>query len=78
LCKRWFPHEQLLDQAAVWCERAEAMPPYALEMTKALLRGSVDASGDDSLKLEEFAEANCFSTVFLGRAAERLLGVSHP
>jgi 2-(1,2-epoxy-1,2-dihydrophenyl)acetyl-CoA isomerase len=70
------PHEQLLDHAAVWCERAEAMPRHALEMTKALLTGSVDASWDHSLKLEEFAEANCFSTVDVGQAAERLLGGS--
>jgi 2-(1,2-epoxy-1,2-dihydrophenyl)acetyl-CoA isomerase len=66
-------HDQLLARAASWCERAEEMPAHALEMTKTLLREAADASWEGSLRLEEFAEANCFSTVALGQAAERLL-----
>jgi len=70
------PHDQLMASAATWCERAEQMPDHALEMTKTLLRGAADASWEQSLRLEEFAEANSFSTVALGQAAERLLETS--
>jgi 2-(1,2-epoxy-1,2-dihydrophenyl)acetyl-CoA isomerase len=66
-------HDELLVRASSWCEDAEQMPGHALEMTKALLRGVADASWEQSLKLEEFAEANCFSTVALGEAAQSLL-----
>jgi 2-(1,2-epoxy-1,2-dihydrophenyl)acetyl-CoA isomerase len=70
-------HDQLMTAAATWCERAEQMPAHAVEMAKALLRGAADASWEESLKLEEFAEANCFSTVALGHAAQGLLATSH-
>jgi 2-(1,2-epoxy-1,2-dihydrophenyl)acetyl-CoA isomerase len=66
-------HEELLSAARAWCERAEEMPAHALEMTKSLLRAAADAPWEQSLKLEEFAEANCFSTEPLGQAARRLL-----
>jgi 2-(1,2-epoxy-1,2-dihydrophenyl)acetyl-CoA isomerase len=69
-------HHRLMAAAATWCERAEQMPAHALEMTKTLLRGAADASWEQSLRLEEFAEANCFSTVALGQAARRLLSAS--
>jgi 2-(1,2-epoxy-1,2-dihydrophenyl)acetyl-CoA isomerase len=49
------------------------MPRHAVEMTKALLRAAADAPWEQSLRLEEFAEANCFSTVTLGDAAAGLL-----
>jgi 2-(1,2-epoxy-1,2-dihydrophenyl)acetyl-CoA isomerase len=65
--------DELLEKAATWCDRADEMPRHAVEMTKALLRASADAPWDQSLKLEEFAEANCFSTTALGQAAEQLL-----
>jgi 2-(1,2-epoxy-1,2-dihydrophenyl)acetyl-CoA isomerase len=42
-------------------------------MTKPLLRAACDASWEESLRLEEFAEANCFSTAALGEAAQGLL-----
>jgi 2-(1,2-epoxy-1,2-dihydrophenyl)acetyl-CoA isomerase len=45
------------------------MPAHAFEMTKPLLRAAVDAPWEESLKLEEFAEANCFSTPTLLQAA---------
>lgn len=67
------PHEELLAGAEEWCERASQMPAHALEMAKPLLRSAADASWEESLKLEEFAEANCFSTESLGQAAETLL-----
>jgi 2-(1,2-epoxy-1,2-dihydrophenyl)acetyl-CoA isomerase len=67
------PHEELLAAAAKWCERAERLPSHAFEMTKPLLRSASDASWEESLRLEEFAEANCFSTAALGDAARSLL-----
>jgi 2-(1,2-epoxy-1,2-dihydrophenyl)acetyl-CoA isomerase len=67
------PHDELLAAAAKWCERAERLPAHALEMTKPLLRAACDASWEESLRLEEFAEANCFSTAALGEAAQGLL-----
>jgi 2-(1,2-epoxy-1,2-dihydrophenyl)acetyl-CoA isomerase len=45
-------------------------------MTKPLLRAAADASWEESLRLEEFAEANCFSTAALGEAAREILGRS--
>lgn len=43
-------------------------------MTKSLMCAAVDASWEETLKLEEFAEANYLSTSALGDAAEDLLG----
>ncbi len=67
------PHGELQDAANAWCERVAAMPAHAHEMSKALLRASVDATWEQSLQLEEFAEANCFSTQTLEQAANGLL-----
>jgi 2-(1,2-epoxy-1,2-dihydrophenyl)acetyl-CoA isomerase len=67
------PHDKLLAGADAWCDRAARLPAHALEMTKSLLRAAADASWEEALKLEEFAEANCFSTEALGAAAESLL-----
>jgi hypothetical protein len=47
-------------------------------MTKSLLRAAVDAPWEEALRLEEFAEANCFSTQALGKAAESILRGSKP
>jgi len=63
------PHDELLATAATWCERIEQLPPHAFEMTKPLLRAAVDAPWEQSLALEEYAEANCFSTSTLASAA---------
>ena len=41
-------------------------------MTKPLLRAAADSSWEESLKLEELAEANCFSTAAVGEAVEAL------
>jgi 2-(1,2-epoxy-1,2-dihydrophenyl)acetyl-CoA isomerase len=71
-------HEMLLDGAEEWCNRAAAMPVHAFEMTKTLLRAAVDAPWEQTLRLEEFAEANCFSTETLGEAAGSLLHNSRP
>jgi 2-(1,2-epoxy-1,2-dihydrophenyl)acetyl-CoA isomerase len=62
-------HDELLATAAAWCERVERLPPHAFEMTKPLLRAAVDAPWEQTLALEEYAEANCFSTAALASAA---------
>jgi len=67
------PHGELLEAAGKWCERVERMPAHAFEMTKPLLRAACDASWEESLRLEEFAEANCFSTAALGEATREIL-----
>lgn len=56
------PHEELLSAADRWCERVCKLPSHAFEMTKPLLRAAADAPWEQSLKLEEYAEGNCFST----------------
>lgn len=63
------PHHELRHAAQRWCERISQFPPHALEMTKPLLRAAADAAREQSLKLEEYAEANCFSTSALPAAA---------
>lgn len=63
------PHDELLQAAQRWCDRICSFPPHALEMTKPLLRAAADATWEQSLKLEEYAEANCFSTTALPAAA---------
>ncbi|MDB5101407.1 MAG: Enoyl-CoA hydratase/isomerase [Cyanobacteria bacterium RYN_339] len=63
------PHDQLMAAVDRWCEQIVALPPYTLEMTKPLLRAAADMPWAQSLTMEEFAEANCFSTQTLPRAA---------
>jgi 2-(1,2-epoxy-1,2-dihydrophenyl)acetyl-CoA isomerase len=66
------PHDELLAGAERWCERVAELPPHALEMTKPLLRSAADASWEQSLALEEYAEGNCFSTAALPKAAAEI------
>ena len=56
------PHESLLAAADEWCERIAALPPHALAMTKPLLRAAADATWENAITIEEFAEPNCFTT----------------
>jgi 2-(1,2-epoxy-1,2-dihydrophenyl)acetyl-CoA isomerase len=41
-------------------------------MTKPLLRAAADASWEQALALEEYAEGNCFSTATLSDAAAEI------
>ncbi len=68
------PHDELAGAADRWCERVERLPGHAFPMTKSVLRESTDASWHQALGIEEFAEANCFSTESLSRSAEALRG----
>jgi 2-(1,2-epoxy-1,2-dihydrophenyl)acetyl-CoA isomerase len=56
------PAEELMDRAGEWCDRIADLPPHALRIAKPLLRSAADASWDQSLTTEEFAEPMCFTT----------------
>lgn len=53
---------ELLSRAGEWAERVAALPPHALAMTKPLLRSASEMNWEASLTMEEYAEANCFTT----------------
>jgi len=55
-------HDSLLATADDWCSRVAAMPAHAVAMTKPLLRAAADASWNDAVTLEEFAEPTCFTS----------------
>jgi 2-(1,2-epoxy-1,2-dihydrophenyl)acetyl-CoA isomerase len=73
LCQQCVPHDKLMDAAKQWVYEVAQMPSHALEMTKTLLRAVGDVNFESSLRLEEFAEANCFSTRALPLSAEAIL-----
>lgn len=52
----------LMAAADRWCDRVAAMPAHALPIAKPLLRGAADASWEQALTMEEFAEPLCFTT----------------
>ncbi len=62
------PHQDLLAAALAWCDRASALAPHAIEMTKPLLRSICDTNWADALTLEEFAEPACFTTESFAQA----------
>jgi 2-(1,2-epoxy-1,2-dihydrophenyl)acetyl-CoA isomerase len=55
-------HDQLLDRAGDWADRIAELAPHALAMGKTLLRGAADMSWEGALRMEEYAEPNCFTT----------------
>ncbi|MFV8053323.1 enoyl-CoA hydratase/isomerase family protein [Mycobacterium sp. 48b] len=66
-------HAELLATADVWCSRVAALPPHAVAMAKPLLRAAADASWNDALTLEEFAEPTCFTTAAFADSVETML-----
>jgi 2-(1,2-epoxy-1,2-dihydrophenyl)acetyl-CoA isomerase len=68
------PHAQLLDAADAWASRIAALPAHALAMTKPLLRAAADASWENALAMEEFAEPQCFTTARFQQAVGELSG----
>ncbi|HZR83487.1 MAG TPA: enoyl-CoA hydratase-related protein [Candidatus Binatia bacterium] len=56
------PHQELLQRAGEWAERVLRFPAHGVAMTKPLLRAAADATWDQSLAMEEFAEPMCFTT----------------
>lgn len=67
------PHDQLLVAADAWCSRVAALPPHTVAMAKPLLRAAADASWNDALTLEEFAEPTCFTTAAFAESVETML-----
>jgi len=68
------PHERLLQAADAWASRIAALPPHAMAMTKPLLRAAADASWENALTMEEFAEPQCFTTSRFQDAVRELSG----
>lgn len=68
------PHDELLARADAWCERIAALPPYAPQMAKALLRQAGSMSWEQALATEEFAEPTCFTTRPFAEAVSGMLG----
>ena len=68
------PHAELLDAAAEWCERIERLPAHVLRMMKPLLRAAADATWEQSIAMEEFAEPQCFTSPAHREAVTELLG----
>lgn len=66
-------HDMLLATADEWCARVAAMPAHAVAMTKPLLRAAADASWNDALTLEEFAEPTCFTTAAFADSVHTML-----
>jgi 2-(1,2-epoxy-1,2-dihydrophenyl)acetyl-CoA isomerase len=56
------PGAELIDAAMRWCDRVSAMPVHSMPLAKPLLRAAADATWEQSLTMEEFAEPICFTT----------------
>lgn len=66
-------HDELLDAADRWCTQIAALPAHAIAMTKPLLRAAADASWDQAITIEEFAEPQCFTTAAFQESVRELL-----
>jgi 2-(1,2-epoxy-1,2-dihydrophenyl)acetyl-CoA isomerase len=66
------PAAELMPRALEWCDRIGALPRHALPIAKPLLRAAADASWDQALTLEEFAEPMCFTTRGFADGVERV------
>jgi 2-(1,2-epoxy-1,2-dihydrophenyl)acetyl-CoA isomerase len=55
------PHDQLMDRALHWADRAEQMADHLLHVTKTVLRNAADMTWDQAIAMEEFAEPMCFT-----------------
>jgi 2-(1,2-epoxy-1,2-dihydrophenyl)acetyl-CoA isomerase len=67
-------HEELIPTATAWAERIAALPPHAVRMAKPLLRAVADMPWEHALRMEEFAEPNCFTTRAFEGSVKSLLG----
>ena len=65
--------DELEARAMQWCDRVAALPPHALPIAKPLLRAAADASWEQSLALEEFAEPICFTTRGFAEGVEAVI-----
>jgi 2-(1,2-epoxy-1,2-dihydrophenyl)acetyl-CoA isomerase len=56
------PRAELLAHALGWAERIEKLPEHVAEMTKPMLRAACDATFEQTLLCEEYAEPSTFTT----------------
>ena len=68
------PHERLLDEARAWAERIVGVPDAIVSLAKPLLRRAADATWEQAIAMEEFAEPMCFTTAGHRAAVSRFLG----
>lgn len=66
-------HDRLLDEARAWAERVLAVPDAIVSLAKPLLRRASDATWEQSIAMEEFAEPMCFTTAGHRDAVRRFL-----
>jgi 2-(1,2-epoxy-1,2-dihydrophenyl)acetyl-CoA isomerase len=67
------PHERLLDDAHAWAARIVALPDPIVSLAKPLLRRTADATWEQAIAMEEFAEPMCFTTAGHKDAVRRFL-----
>ena len=67
------PDDELIATAREWAERIAALPAHAVPMAKPLLRATADMPWEQALRMEEFAEPNCFTTAAFAGNVEALL-----
>ena len=67
---------RLEDRAREWCEKVSKLPAHALPIGKPLLRQASDASWDQCLAMEEFAEPTCFTTRGFAEGVEKVIAAT--
>ncbi len=70
------PGDELIDRAMAWCDRIAELPAHALPLAKPLLRSAADASWEQALAMEEFAEPICFTTRGFAEGVERVVAAT--
>jgi 2-(1,2-epoxy-1,2-dihydrophenyl)acetyl-CoA isomerase len=68
--------DELEGRARKWCERVSRLPAHALPIGKPLLRASADATWEQSLAMEEFAEPTCFTTGGFAEGVEKVIAAT--
>jgi 2-(1,2-epoxy-1,2-dihydrophenyl)acetyl-CoA isomerase len=68
--------DDLLTTAEQWADEIGSLPDHALEMGKTLLRSASDLEWEESVRMEEFAEPNCFTTDAFASAVQDFAGGS--
>ena len=63
IANQCFNHSQLLPAAKEWAEKIANMPDGLVAMAKPLLKRASDATWEQSISMEEFAEPICFTTL---------------
>ncbi len=67
------PHERLLDEARAWAERIVGVSDAIVSLAKPLLRRAADATWEQAIAMEEFAEPMCFTTAGHKAAVRRFM-----